>query len=89
MGDVLPLEGDASARRRFQAQQAERQRRLAAAALPNQRQDLSPAQLERDPVDGVDMFRRGALQQTAPHRKEDLQILDDHHRRLGHPPSTR
>src|SRR5881409_3772687 len=69
-------------------------RRLAAAALPDEAEDLSPPDVEVDPIDRSDVFRRGfpqRLEESAPLLEPDAEVAEDKVRLAGHltsPPSA-
>src|SRR5882757_5000749 len=54
LGDVLPLEGDAAARRLVEPQDRPPERRLTATGLADQPDGLALLDRERDTVDGLD-----------------------------------
>jgi len=83
-GDVVALEDDLAGGWCFQAQQRQRQCRLAAAAFADHRQHLTATQVEADIVHCMDKALRRAKQAGTLSWKQLAQVLHLENGRVGH-----
>src|SRR5207245_5609855 len=87
-------DADVAPGRRDELQDPLAGRRLAAAALPDEAEDLSPPDVEVDPIDRADVFRRGfpqRLEESSPLLEPDAEVAEDEVRLASHltsPPSA-